>query len=200
MGTWTRGARFALLIIIFSKISLEMSRREWVLRKESELRCLVRGDNRVITVRLIEGHAELFGAELAKGKDYHIRDQNVAIFTWYGCTLETIATGDLSPESMYEADTTPMMAYMNIHQQLEARRDVALANGDNGPHILVVGPQDHGKTTLARMLTTYAARLDRNPIYVDLDINAGLAGVPGSISALPIEKTNVSVEVRTITS
>ncbi len=174
---------------------MNANRKEWILRPERELRILVKGDNRVITVKLLQGNAELFGVELAPRKEYNIRDQNAAIFTWYGCTIETVTTGDLSPESIYEAETTPMMPYMNIHQQLEARRDVALANGDHGPHVLIVGPQDHGKTTLARVLTGYAARLDRNPIYVDLDVSAGIGGVPGTISALPVEKANLNVEV-----
>ena len=35
----------------------------------------------------------------------------------------------------YESERTPMVAYANTHAQLEARRDVALANGVYGPRV-----------------------------------------------------------------
>ena len=35
---------------------------------------------------------------------------------------------------------------------------------------MVVGPTDVGKTTICRILCSYAARMNRQPIYVDLDI------------------------------
>jgi len=58
-----------------------------------------------------------------------------------------------------------------------------------------VGPQDHGKSTLAQLLAVYAVRLDRNPIYVDLDVSQGLFTIPGTMSAIPLTKTMLSVEV-----
>lgn len=105
------------------------SKKEWSLKKESELRCEV-GEGAGLAVRLTSGNAEIFGVEMAVGKDYHFRDQNFAVYTWYGCTLETSGEG-----SIYVADTTPMVAYINTHIQLEARRDVALANGELGPRV-----------------------------------------------------------------
>lgn len=53
------------------------------------------------------------------------------------------------------------VAYVNTHIQIEARRDVALANSESGPRVLIVGPTDSGKSTVSRILTSYAARLDR---------------------------------------
>lgn len=105
-------------------------KREWILQKETELRCEV-GENAVLTLKLTSGNAEVFGVELALNKEYSFKDQNIAVFTWYGCTLETIG-GD---SGLYVADSTPMVAYVNTHIQLEARRDVALANKDRGPRV-----------------------------------------------------------------
>ena len=58
-------------------------------------------------------------------------DQNIAIFTWYGCTVESSG----ADSTLYIADSTPMVSYVNTHVQLEAKRDVALANNDQGPRV-----------------------------------------------------------------
>lgn len=169
----------------------------WVLKDESELRCEI-GENSSLSVKLIEGNAEIFGVELTLNKEYKFSDENVAIFSWYGCKIE------MSPpniEGVYISDTTPMVAYVNTHSQLEARRDAALSNNDDGPRVLILGAKDSGKSTASRILTSYAARLDRNPIYVDLDIaESGYGGIPGSLVALPIDKSMLSIETMFTTS
>lgn len=106
------------------------NKHEWVLPKENELRCEVK-ENEWLTVKLLSGTAEIFGVELAQNKEYNFRDQNFAIYTWYGCTIETSG----ADTSVYLADSTPMIAYVNTHIQLEARRDVAVANSDSGPRV-----------------------------------------------------------------
>lgn len=108
------------------------SNKQRVLQKETELRCEV-SENSSLTLKLVAGNAEIFGVEMAPNKEYTFRDQNIAVFTWYGCTIET--SGDDS--SLYESDSTPMKAYVNTHIQLEARRDVAYANKDNGPRVCI---------------------------------------------------------------
>lgn len=45
-----------------------------------------------------------------------------------------------------------------------------------------------GKSTLRRILLNYAVRQGRRPIYVDLDVGQGRVSVPGTISALLIER------------
>lgn len=115
-----------------------MSAQQQILRKETELRCEI-PENATLSVKLIAGSAELFGVELAMNKEYTFRDQNIAIFTWYGCTLEVVAGEGCS---LYDSDSTPMVAYVNTHVQLEARRDVALANKDNGPRVSTLNAYD----------------------------------------------------------
>lgn len=111
-------------------MSMAAQKKEWILKKESEMRCEV-PENSTLTVRLTSGLAEVFGIEMALNKEYSFRDQNIAIFTWYGCTLESCGLEG----SLYVADSTPMVAYVNTHMQLEARRDVALANAEQGPRV-----------------------------------------------------------------
>lgn len=101
-----------------------------VLKKETEVRCEV-PEGASLMLKLVAGSAEIFGVEMAPNKEYAFRDQNVAVFTWYGCTIET--SGEDS--GLYETDTTPMIAYVNTHVQLEAKRDVALANKEDGPRV-----------------------------------------------------------------
>ncbi|RYH19364.1 hypothetical protein EON65_26205 [archaeon] len=64
--------------------------------------------------------------------------------------------------------------------------------------MIVVGPSDHGKSSFSQILTAYALRLDRTPIYVDLDVGQSPFSIPGSMVALPLEKACLSVEVSTI--
>lgn len=176
------------------------NKSERILLAETELRCEV-SSQEVLTVQITEGTAEIFGAELSVNKEYHFCGRNIAIFTWYGCKLTT----DISPlllgqssgsisSHLYVASDSPMISYINTHIQLEARRDVALANNEKGPRILVVGQPDSGKTTMAKLLSNYALRLDRKPILVDLDVDQGLNSIPGSMSAIPLLKSCISVD------
>jgi len=105
----------------------------WTLRAETELRCEVDSSGDPLVIRLKDGTAEIFGIELAVGKDYTFKDENIAVYTWYGCILETSGGGERAV--FYESERTPMVAYANTHAQLEARRDVALANGVYGPRV-----------------------------------------------------------------
>lgn len=126
-------------------------KKEWTLKAEHELRCEI-PEGKPLVIKLLSGTAEIFGIEMAILKEYHFSDDNIAVFTWfeylksyiyqsnisiliflyrYGCVLET--SGDCF---IYESDTTPMVSYVNTHVQLEAKRDVALANGDIGPKVI----------------------------------------------------------------
>jgi len=175
--------------------SSSAKRRE--LEQETELRCDV-FDSQTLSVKLVKGDAEVFGVEMVADREYKFKAENIAIFTWYGCTLEytlAAADGTSMEDEFYTADKTPMVAYVNTHAQLEARRDVAESSRDGGPRVLVLGSKDSGKSTATRILASYAARLDRTPIYVDLDVGeSGYGGVAGSIVAVPVDKSMLNVQ------
>jgi polynucleotide 5'-kinase involved in rRNA processing len=38
-------------------------------------------------------------------------------------------------------------------------------------------------------------RLDRNPVFIDLDVGQSLISIPGTMTAVPLDKSNLSVEV-----
>lgn len=162
------------------------------------------------------GSAEIFGAELAPERPIRLTATKVAIFTWHGCTL------DLSDEDKLDIvyvseETDANVAYVNTHAQLEAMRDEALGSllpatnpqqgmlsdkndGENdtdnveGPRVLLVGPADCGKSSLARVLSSYAVKLGRTPLVVDLDASQNMLSVPGTLAACPISADGITAE------
>jgi polyribonucleotide 5'-hydroxyl-kinase len=87
-----------------------------------------------------------------------------------------------------------MSTYLNIHNQLEIKREQAKVSGLCGPRIMVVGQQDAGKSTLVRILLNYAARMERTPLLVDIDIEQGDATYPAAICATTIDASSITIE------
>src|SRR5689334_20691239 len=106
------------------------NKRIWNLRKETELRCEV-SKHDCLTLSLTAGSAEVFGVEMAMNKEYSFRDQNIAVFTWYGCTIESWGAEFF----LYVVGVKSPMIYTDIHDQLQAMRDVALNNRVTGPRV-----------------------------------------------------------------
>lgn len=166
------------------------------------------------TVTLRQGSAEIFGAELPLERPLHLTAAKVAIFTWHGCTVEVSNEDNL--DLVYVSDETESnVTYVNTHAQLEAMRDEALAsalptsnggsglasnssNNENkpakGPRILLAGPADCGKSSLARVLTAYAVKLGRSPLLVDLDASQNMLSVPGTMAAIPVSSDIISAD------
>ncbi|KAF2829234.1 Clp1-domain-containing protein [Ophiobolus disseminans] len=134
-----------------------------------------------LTIKLQSGTAEYFGTELAVMATYSFRGTKGAVFTWHGCKLEI--GGEV--ESDYIAEETPMTSCANLHSALESLRDRSVASGSTemGPRILVVGPENSGKTSLVRIMTSYASKSGRQPMVINLDPRQGMLSPPGSLSA-----------------
>lgn len=160
------------------------------LDKECELRIEVAPDA-PLRLRLLNGTAEIFGTELPPEIWLSFSPGlKFAVFTWYGATIEM----DGNTETDYTADETPMVSYVNVHAVLEGRRNRAKASANDsdasqeqGPRVIVVGPTDSGKSTLSRMLLSWAAKQGWKPTFVDLDIGQGSITIPGCIAATPVE-------------
>ena len=59
---------------------------------------------------------------------------------------------------------------------------------------MVCGPADSGKSTLCATLCAYAARLGREPVFVDLDPGLGDCGAPpGAVAACRIDQNTLTV-------
>ncbi|KAJ5098359.1 mRNA cleavage and polyadenylation factor clp1 [Penicillium argentinense] len=162
-----------------------------------------------IKVRLLTGTAELFGTELAELQTYTFCGTKAAIYTWHGCELEvsagetnTATLDGVTPtaghgaggcQSEYVAEETPMVEYANAHFALETIRQEAHGSGKDGPRVLLLGPEDAGKTSLAKILTAYATKSGRQPIVVNLDPTEGMLSVPGTITATAF-RTMLNIE------
>ncbi|KAL8997618.1 MAG: hypothetical protein Q9169_003165 [Polycauliona sp. 2 TL-2023] len=133
-----------------------------------------------VEIKLLSGNAELFGTELAQKQSYTFSGTKAAIYTWHGCSIEV--AGECQVE--YLAEETPMVSYANLHFALEQKREEAVSIGQDGPRVLVLGPEDAGKTSLVKLLTAYATRSGRQPVTVNLDPKESLLSVPGSLSAV----------------
>jgi len=114
---------------------------------------------------LVSGAAELFGAEIVPEQTYTFVGTKAAIFTYHGATLSVRG----SPSVAYIAEETPMTSYANLHFLLEKLRQHAEDDHSQGPRVLILGSEDAGKTSLAKILTNYATRQERRPVLVGLD-------------------------------
>ena len=141
------------------------------------------------SVVLRHGSCELYGVELALQKTYTFTDGGLklAFFTWHGCVLDVDCENvDIS----YTSDETACnIAYVNTHAQLEALRDEG-----KEPRVLIVGPTESGKSSLVKVLTAYATKLGRYPIWIDLDPADNALSVPGTLAACPMDRATVQVE------
>ncbi|GBM69059.1 Protein CLP1 [Araneus ventricosus] len=167
-----------------TEVTAEPEAQEFKLEEQTELRFEVEANCKVV-LELKSGTAEVFGTELVKNKKFNFSSgEKIAVFTWHGCTLELLG----KPEVAYVAKETPMVFYVNLHAALEQMRIKAEKDDSKGPMVLVTGPSDVGKTTLCRTLLNYAVRLNRRPVFVDLDVELSSISIPGTIAALPVER------------
>ncbi|CAG8442612.1 2336_t:CDS:10 [Diversispora eburnea] len=150
--------------------------KEWILEPEHEYRFEV-DFSTIVKLKLISGTAEIYGTEIGIGPEYEFSGRKIALFTWHGtCSVE------------YVANETPMTSYLNMHLALEQFREETKVRDEVGPKVLIVGPEDVGKTSLSKILLSYALRQGRQPIFVDLDVNEGSVTMPGTLTATPINQ------------
>ncbi|KAK9468603.1 Pre-mRNA cleavage complex II protein Clp1-domain-containing protein [Lipomyces arxii] len=149
------------------------------------------GLDSTVTVEILQGTAEIFGTEIVIGRVYSFTAAKLSIYTWHGCKFEW--KGEVLAE--YISEESAMWRYANLHFALEKMRMIAaekdpffsstkLPGPDGeGPRVLIVGQPNSGKTTLAKILTSYAVKMGRTPVVVSLDPKEPMLSVPGTISA-----------------
>ncbi|SPJ74003.1 related to cleavage/polyadenylation factor IA subunit [Fusarium torulosum] len=137
-----------------------------------------------VIVKLLAGTAEKDGVELGPKNAYTFAGIKSKILTWHGCELEIDGRCDAESVAEYANPTdNPANTYMNLHGQLNDMRQTAAREGKEGPRVLIVGPADVGKSTVARTLTSYATRQGYQPLVVNANPREGLLSLPGTLSA-----------------
>lgn len=136
------------------------------------------GKDSKLTIKVLQGTAEIFGTELAIGQEYLFINKKLAIFSWQGCMLQYTGNAELNE---YTSEETPMNTYANLHFALETKR-----SENKPPRVLVLGAQDSGKSSLCKILCSYANKMGRFPMFVNLDPGEGVFSCPGGLVAAPI--------------
>jgi poly(A) polymerase len=170
----------------------------FVLEAGEELRLEV--DQRVVTVSLETGLAEIFGAEIPRSEPIRLVKTKLAIYSWRGATISVCG----ETKAVYKSEMKEMKAYANLHGYLQQRREGLRAKGAarvRGPRVMIVGPVDTGKTSLARVLLNYAVREGERPMLVDLDVSKTrhtlIAGSLGACAVTDmLSSSNALVESR----
>jgi polyribonucleotide 5'-hydroxyl-kinase len=161
--------------------------QNYELNEECELRFEVDWSEK-IQLKMTKGKAEIFGNEIAIESVYEFYGGTKAsVFTWHGCELEV--RGNL--KVAYVASETPMVSYLNLHLNLDELRRNAKTDGKQGPRVMIIGPPDSGKTTLAKIMLGYGLKRAWNPIFVDLDPNDGTLIAPTTIGAVAVNRAEV---------
>ncbi|KAK0726340.1 Pre-mRNA cleavage complex II protein Clp1-domain-containing protein [Apiosordaria backusii] len=139
------------------------------------------------TCRLLTGTAERDGTELAQNKTYTLTRCRSKIISLTGATLEI--TGEFESETVkhhpHPADS-PLVAYLNLHFLLQARRTQSSSSqsgSGHGPRVMICGPGAVGKTSLAKMLIGWATRQGEQPVLATVDPRDGMLALPGTLSA-----------------
>ncbi|EME26692.1 pre-mRNA cleavage complex II protein Clp1-like protein [Galdieria sulphuraria] len=161
-------------------------KRTFRLEKEQELRFEVSNENKVY-LTLQSGTAEVFGIELPKKKPVELCDTKLAVFTWQGCELQLQGITDLE----YVANETPMHLYLKAHYLLDSMRRKARQQGTKGPKVVIVGPQDSGKSSLCQILSCYAMKGGKKILYASIDFQQGSFSIPGAIGASSVEHATI---------
>ena len=146
---------------------------------------------------------------MAESQTYTFSGAKAAIYSWNGCELEvsagethtatfdgvtpTAGHGAGGCQSEYVSEETPMVEYANAHFALESMREETQDSGKDGPRVLLLGPDNAGKTSVSKILTAYATKVGRQPIVVNLDPNEGMLSVPGTLTATAF-RTMLDVE------
>ncbi|KAK1752258.1 hypothetical protein QBC47DRAFT_425122 [Echria macrotheca] len=151
----------------------------------SEWRFEVLRSSPAVTVRVLSGTADRDGTELASNRSYTFARTRSKIYTLQGCTLEVTGNCDNYTASYPSPEQSPLLTYVNFHFALHEARTATLSAGRNaqGPRVMICGPANSGKTTLARTLVGLATRMGSQPMVANLDPGEGLLSLPGTLSA-----------------
>ena len=131
---------------------------------------------------MLDGEATVFGSPVRLNSAYEFEGRGVAVATSTRARLHV--------EGLFEAQLCVTDASAKeLHRLFDISRKAALEQKMQGPHILVVGPADTGKSTLCRELINWTFHESSlyNIAFVDVDLGQTAITVPGTISTVFLE-------------
>ncbi|CUM67173.1 uncharacterized protein PRCAT00004866001 [Priceomyces carsonii] len=161
----------------------------------------------ILKLKVLQGIGEIFGTELPTNVEIDLTGVKYSLYAPLeeGCKIQYYSvpnkhnlssTNEESEIIEYISEETSMNSYINLHMALEAvRQEVAdhnLLNPEDmkvGPRTLIIGNRQSGKTALCKILSSYALKMDRTPVLVNLNPQDGVFSIPGSLTATPISDT-----------
>ncbi|GAA5995629.1 cleavage polyadenylation factor subunit CLP1 [Rhodotorula paludigena] len=169
-----------------------------------ELRFELESPTDALSLKLVGGHAEVFGCELVPGLEYGFSHEQRAAVWAPGLNGEGAEVEMSALDSVYVASESALSTYFNLHLALTRLRLLArpssfaltrdLSQPDDEvapPRVLIVGERGVGKTTLLKMLVNWRNRAERavcgaakpasGVTIVNLDPSEGMWTMPGSI-------------------
>lgn len=156
----------------------------------------------ILKFKVTEGVAEIFGTELPINVELQISGTKTMVYAPIsgGAKLvyetfknKTVMSNESEEIVEYLSNDSVMANYINLHLVVEAMRQQVSDNNilnptelQLGPRVLIVGNGNSGKTSLAKLLSAYAIKLDSTPVLVNLNPRDGVFSLPGSLTATPI--------------
>lgn len=141
-----------------------------------------------IHINIKEGICEIFGVELANNTEFVFSNQEkLCLLAVEPCKIEYRSNKTLLkpfPECVVVHDPNVIALYAFSLQLLQKR-----LRGVRGPRCLIIGDKTSGKTSIAKTLLSYAAKMmgsPSTPLFINLDPTKGVFTLPGTLSATVI--------------
>lgn len=145
------------------------------------------GQNVKLYVTVLSGICEVLGTELANDVEYCFQDWNFGLLAIEDSRIKWRVTNLMIPINdplLTTVISNDSARYVyNLHFALEKLRYSSFT----GPKVMIMGGHNTGKTSLARILSSYAIKSKAyQPMFINLDPQQPIVSPPGSVMATPI--------------
>ncbi|KGQ98212.1 protein Clp1 [Candida albicans P87] len=161
--------------------------------------------NRILKFKVLTGIVEINGTELANNTEIQLSGTKTYLYSPVTDAVieyvlvenkDNLSLVSASDEGFVEylSDESNMDSILNLHMYLESKRQYtkdynfssSIDQQQSGPKVLIIGSKYSGKTTVSKILSAYANKMNNTPVLVNLQPRDGVFALPGSLTATPI--------------